>query len=136
MAERKTQESGAGVEGFLASVEDARKQADARTLAAVLTEVSGAPAVMWGASIVGFGQQTQVLSNGKTQPWLRVGFSPRKAALVLYLPSEFPRRTELLGRLGRHTTGVGCVNVKRLADIDEGVLRELVRAALDSQDVG
>lgn len=134
MAERKTQETGLAVEAFLASVVDPRKQADARALSAVLAEVTGETPVMWGPSIVGFGRQTQTLANGRTQPWLRVGFSPRKAALVLYLPSAFPGRTELLGRLGKHTTGVGCVNVERMADIDEGVLRELVRAALGSRD--
>jgi hypothetical protein len=121
MAEPKTRKTGASVAAFLDAVENETRRADARAVAKLLREVTGKAPAMWGPSIVGYGAYRS--ASGE---WPIVGFSPRKANLVLYIATEFPGRAALLGRLGKHRTGVSCVYVNRLADLDMGVLRELV----------
>lgn len=126
MAEAKTQPTAASVEAFLAALPDARRRDDARAVCRLLQEVTGEPATMWGTAIVGFGRCRMRYDSGREVDAMLVGFSPRKAALVLYVPTGFEARDALLARLGRHSTGVGCVNVKKLEDIDMDVLRELL----------
>jgi Domain of unknown function (DU1801) len=96
----------------------------------MLARVSGEPAVMWGPAIVGFGRYRYRYESGREGEACRVGFSPRKAAFTFYLTTGFAMRPDLLDRLGKHTTGKGCLYVKALTDIDQGVLEELVRASL------
>jgi hypothetical protein len=117
----------ASVDDFLAAVPDERRRADAQRLCAILREVTGAPAVMWGQSIVGFGSYRYTYESGRTGDWPLVGFSPRKQHLVVYLVGGFEERhASVLARLGRHKTGKGCLYLKRLDDVDEGALRELI----------
>ncbi|WP_253866310.1 DUF1801 domain-containing protein [Micromonospora sp. WMMD754] len=112
----------ASVDDFLAAVADERRRADALRLCAILRDVTGEPPVMWGPSIVGFGSY-----HGPTGAWPLAGFSPRKQQLVLYLVGGYEERyPTLLARLGPHRTGKGCLYLKRLDDVDEGTLRELV----------
>lgn len=122
----KTRPTDASVDDFLAASPAARRE-DAETIRALLAEVAGAPAVMWGPSIVGFG--AYLTGGPKPMDWPLLGFSPRKTELVLYFASSFPERETLLARLGRHRASVGCVYVKRLADIDLTVLRALAEAS-------
>ena len=124
----QTVETDASVDDFLDGVADDRR-ADARALAALMTRATGEPPAMWGPAIVGFGGYHYRYESGREGDACRVGFSPRKAALTLYLGTGHPLRDDLLARLGRHTTGKGCVYVKRLADIDLAVLEELVAAS-------
>jgi hypothetical protein len=124
----KTQANDAAVEAFL---ESAPRAEDAKALAAMMAEISGEPAVMWGPSIVGFDRYHYTYDSGRSGEMCRIGFSPRKAALTLYLASETPEREALLARLGKHTTGTACVYIKRLADVDAAVLRELIAASLE-----
>lgn len=123
----RTQATDAAVDAFL---DAAPRSADARALAELMAEVSGEPAVMWGPSIVGFGRYRYTYDSGRNGEMCRIGFSPRKAALTLYLASAAPERPDLLARLGRHATGKSCVYIKALADVDMNVLRDLIAASL------
>jgi len=133
MSEPKTQPTGASVEDFLASVEPARRREDAIAVCALMREVTGEAPVMWGPSIVGFGRYTYLNTTNKPADWPRMGFSPRKAALTLYLAST-PETEAMLARLGPHTTSVACLYIKRLDQVDMGVLRELCVASRDEMN--
>lgn len=130
MSEPKTKPTDASVEDFLATVEPARRREEGRTLCALMQAVSGEAPVMWGSSIVGFGRYANVTANGKSADWPRMGFSPRKAALTLYLAST-PQTEAMLARLGPHTTSTACLYIKRLDQADMGVLRDLCVASWD-----
>ncbi|MGR6318277.1 DUF1801 domain-containing protein [Micromonospora soli] len=117
----------ASVDDFLAAVPDERRRADAERLCAMLRDSTGEPPVMWGPSIVGFGSYRYTYQSGRTGDWPLVGFSPRKQQLVIYLVGGFEERyASVLARLGPHKTGKGCLYLKRLDDVDESSLRELV----------
>jgi uncharacterized protein DUF1801 len=114
-------------ERFIAAVPSDARRADAEKLAGLLTEWTGEPAVMWGASIVGFGTYRYRYESGHEGTGPLVGFSPRKASLVVYLVGGYEDRYEkLLEQLGPHTSGKGCLYLKRLDDVDLDVLRELI----------
>ena len=125
MSELKTQPTDASVEDFLAAAEPARRREEGRILCALMQEVTGETPTMWGPSIVGFGRYTYVNSTKKPADWPRMGFSPRKAALTLYIMPGFQAQADLLERLGPHTTSVSCLYIKRLDRIDMGALRAL-----------
>ncbi|RDE09327.1 DUF1801 domain-containing protein [Pelagibacterium lacus] len=91
---------------------------------------TGSKPVLWGSSIIGFGAYTYTNSANKSADWPLVGFSPRKANLTLYIVPGFRRHAELMQRLGKHTTGKSCLYIKRLSDIDPGVLEDLVTASV------
>lgn len=131
MGERKTRPTGASVDDFLAAA-PANRRDDARTLVRIMEEVTGEPPVMWGPSIVGFGAYRYTYESGRTGDWPVVGFSPRKASLVLYVGRGFDGVDDLLARLGRHEVSKGCLYVKRLSDLDAGVLRELITRGVAS----
>ncbi len=130
MAELKTKKNDASVGEFLAGV-DAARQADCAKIVEIMSRVTGEPATMWGASIVGFGQYTYKYASGRQGDWMAAGFSPRKANLTLYIMSGFSGYDDLMAKLGKHSTGKSCLYVKRLADIDLIVLEQLVRASVD-----
>jgi hypothetical protein len=123
--EPKTKVTGVDPATFIAG---SAKPADGAALAKLMAEVSGEPAKMWGPTIVGYGRRTYELAGGRTGEMLAIGFSPRKNALVLYL-RHAEGWDERLARLGKHSTGKGCLYINKLADVDQGVLAELVRAA-------
>ena len=130
MAENKTQKTDASVDEYLAGIPGGRGD-DARALNDLLTEVTGLEPAMWGPSIVGYGDRHLKYESGRELDWFDVGFAARKQALTLYLNSGFEGYGDLLGRLGPHSTGVGCLYVKRLADVDSGVLAELLRRSVE-----
>ena len=125
MAEPKTRPTDVPVADFIAAVDNPRRRADAEVMQALLTEVTGEAPVMWGPSIIGYGSY-----RGPTGDWPRIGFSPRKAQLVLYVMGDFDAREALIARLGKVSTKGGCLYINRLDAVDEGVLRELVTASL------
>ena len=129
-AEIKTRETEASAEDFLNGVEDEKVRADCRKIARLMTVATGAPPKMWGANIVGFGKQQMKYASGKELDWMIVGFSPRKANLTLYLSSGEKWNDELLSKLGKHKTGMGCLYFKRLSDVDEGVLKKLIEESV------
>jgi upstream activation factor subunit UAF30 len=132
MAELKTKENDANVSSFLASIEDEPRRKDAEAIAAMMTSVTRLPARMWGTSIVGYGSQHYKYPTGREGDWLRTGFSPRKGSLTVYINSGFARHPELMAKLGTYTTGVSCLYIKRLADVDQKVLRQLVAQSLET----
>lgn len=125
MAERKTHQTEASVEAFIASVKNATRREDARVITKMMAAVSREPAKMWGPSIVGFGKHQYALANGKTAQICKIGFSPRAQSLVFYL-ADFSGKSKLLASLGKHRHGVGCLYVNRLTDIDLKVLRSII----------
>ena len=141
MAARKgpvTRPTGAAVEGFLAGVPDERRREDARRLCAMMREITGEPPAMWGTSIVGFGAYHYRYASGHEGDAPLAGFSPRSQHLVIYLASEFGDRYQaVLARLGPHKTGKGCLYLKRLGDVDQDALRELIdRSVRVHQGIG
>ena len=125
MSGNKTQPTNASVDAFLASVADAQMQADCRAVAAMIAEVTGSEPKLWGASIVGFGSYHYRYASGREGDFMLAGFAPRKRALTLYIMAGFAEYGPLLARLGKYTNGKSCLYVKRLADVDQDVLREL-----------
>jgi len=117
----------ASVQEFLAGVPDQQRREDAQRLSAIMQEITGEPPVMWGSSIVGFGAYHYRYASGHEgdAPW--AGFSPRRQHLVVYLVAEFgTRHRSVLARLGPHSTGKGCLYLKRLDAVDQDALRELI----------
>ena len=127
--ENKTKPTDVPVDAFLSTIEPADRRDDARSVCAVMARVSGEEPVMWGGAIVGFGSHHYRYARGREGDICRIGFSPRKKATVLYLTCDLDRLQALLERLGRHQRGVGCLYLKRLADVDAAVLEELVATA-------
>lgn len=133
MAETKTRPHSGDVDAFLARVEGPDKQADSRVLVEMMQDVSGAPPVLWG-TMIGFGQYHYKYDSGHEGDAFRIGFSPRKGefslyVLVAYAGAAQAQEDALLARLGKHRRGKSCLYVRKLADIDLAVLRELVEAA-------
>lgn len=130
MAELKTKPTEISVNAFLETVEPDIRQRDARALIQLFRRVTGWEPQMWGPSIIGFGRYRYFYESGHSGEMCATGFSPRKAELVLYVLGEQQGTAELLLRLGKHRHGKSCLYLKRLADIDEAVLEEIIRAGL------
>lgn len=126
MAELKTQRNKGDVEAFLNDVADERKRRDSFKILDLMKDVTESEPEMWGDSIVGFGSYHYKYASGREGDWFLAGFSPRKQDLTLYIMSGFEGYEQLLGKLGKHKTGKSCLYIKKLEDIDLGVLRELV----------
>lgn len=120
MAEPKTQRTKASVAGFIAAVESDARRKDARVVDKMMREITGEKPAMWGPTIIGYGEY-----DIPTGAWPRAGFSPRKANLVVYLVPAC-KDAALLRKLGKHKTGVSCLYINKLADVDEKILRELI----------
>jgi hypothetical protein len=130
MPELKTRPTTESVTGFIERQPDEQTRADCLTLVALMEEVTGEKAVMWGSSIIGFGTYPLVYANGSGAEWPVAGFSPRKKDLTIYLLDVFERHPELMKMLGRYRTGKVCLYIRRLADVDMKVLKELVVASV------
>lgn len=129
MADVQTGPTDGDVDAFLATVQPSVRRTDGEALRALMHEVTGEPAVLWGPSMIGFGHHHYRYESGHEGDTFAVGFSPRKARHSLYGLMNAPRSEDLLERLGKHRRGAGCVYVTRLADVDLDVLRELVALA-------
>ena len=134
MAENKTQKTDANVTDFLNSIPDEKKRQDSFALLELMRQVTGLEPRMWGASIIGFGDAHYQYASGREGDWFRVGFSPRKQNLALYIMDGFPKYQELLAKLGRHKTGVSCLYLNKLADIDLAVLREMITQSVGRKE--
>lgn len=126
----KTLQTDASVETFLAMVEPAEKRADARAVCRLMAKVSGQPAKMWGPAIVGFGSYHYRYDSGREGDAPRVGFSPRKAALTLYIMSGH-QDAALMARLGKYKTGKACLYLNKLSDVDQDALEQVIAGCLD-----
>jgi hypothetical protein len=130
MAELKTRPTGEPVQAFLDGIEDEKKRQDSYALLALMREVTGEEPVMWGDSIVGFGRYHYRYASGREGDWFLAGFSPRKQNLTLYIMAGFDEYDDLLEDLGKFKTGKACLYIKRMEDVDTGVLKELVRQSV------
>jgi Domain of unknown function (DU1801) len=130
MAQAKTQATSASVEAYLTSRASPEQLADCKALTALLERVTKQSATMWGPSIVGFGSYRYPLASGKTGESCATGFAVRGKGLVLYLAAESTDQPALLSHLGPHKMGKACLYFKRLADLDQKVLEQLVRGSL------
>ena len=126
MSQLKTQKTDASVTDFLNAVEHPKRREDGFAILELMREVTGEEPSMWGTSIVGFGTYRHRYASGREGEWMQVGFSPRKRYLTLYIMSGFEEYDDLLKKLGKHTTGKSCLYIKKLEDVDQDVLRELV----------
>ena len=126
MAELKTKATKASVGGFLRRLPPDRRK-DAEAILAIMQAATKEMPVMWGTTIVGFGKIRYRYASGREGDWFKAGFSPRKDAFTLYLWGGFGPHAELLERLGKFKTGGGCLYVKKLDDVDQSVLKQLVR---------
>jgi hypothetical protein len=130
VAELKTQPTNEDARTFVASIPDEGRRADARMVCDMLARVTGEPPAMWGKAIVGFGRRHLRYDSGRELDWMEIGFSPRKANTAIYLSGGFDTYADLLARLGRHTTGGGCLYLRRVGDVDPAVLEELLSRAV------
>ena len=128
-AEIKTKETDASVEDFLNGLTDEQGE-DARKIIGMMMNLTGDKPKMWGTAIIGFGNRVYTSpATGREVDWMKIGFSPRKGNLSLYVLNGAPKQVELLEKLGKHKTGKGCLYVKRLADVDEKILEKIIAAA-------
>lgn len=133
MAENKTQKTKASVSQFINAIDDDARRKDCKTLVAMMTKATKSKPAMWGSAIIGFGDHEYVGARGRSVPWFKVGFSPRKAALSLYLMGG--KDATLLSKLGKSSTSgtkmaAGCLYIKRLDDVNESVLQKLIETSV------
>jgi len=136
MAELKTKPTATDPLDFLNTIADEQTRADCLAILQMMEEATGAEPRMWGQAIVGFGHYHYKYASGREGDWFLVGFSPRKQNLSLYIMSGFDRYAELLEKLGKYKTGVSCLYIRRLADINPDVLRELVEESVKKLTAG
>jgi hypothetical protein len=128
VAELKTKANKASVAQFINAIEDDQKRKDCKTLLSMMTKATKTKPVMWGSSIVGFGDHDYYGASGKPTKWFEVGFSPRKAALSLYLLGG--KDAKLLAKLGPNSMGAGCLYIKRLEDVHQPTLQKLIETSV------
>ena len=134
MTELKTKETDASVAEFIAATAHDGRREDAIEVLDLMERVSGHPARMWGPSIIGFGSYHYRYESGREGDMCRIGFSPRKTSLVLYIMPGFSGEAEVLAKLGKHKTGASCLYINRLKDVDMTVLEDMVKRALAYMD--
>ncbi len=127
MAEMKTKQTEASVEDFLNLIEDNQKREDCFEIVKMMKQVTKKEPKMWGPSIIGFGSYHYKYESGREGDSLQIGFSPRKQNITLYILLGANHENPLLQKLGKHSTGKGCLYIKRLADVDKKVLQELIK---------
>lgn len=129
MAENKTRATDAGVTAHLAGIEDAARREDCAELVKLMSKATKQRPKMWGGNIVGFGSYHYKYESGREGDACATGFSSRKGDITIYLAPEFAGRDELLANLGKHKVGKGCLYIRRLSDVDTGILEQLIAAS-------
>src|SRR5688572_17365050 len=129
-AEVKTKVNDASVTEFLNSVADEQKRNDCFEILKMMKQITKEEPKMWGSSMVGFGSYHYKGKSGREGDWMLTGFSPRKQNLTLYLMGGFDEQKDLLKKLGKYKTSVGCLYIKKLDDVDKKVLKELVAGSV------
>jgi hypothetical protein len=130
VAELKTKKTGASVSEFINAIEDDARRKDCKAIAALMQKATKSKPAMWGTSIVGFGKFEYVDKARQTHQWFQCGFSPRKAALTLYLMGGYPKDAASLKKLGKVKTGGGCLYIKSLEDVNVPSLRATIADSL------
>ena len=126
MADNKTTKTGASVTEFLRSIENPQMRADAKKVASIMRRVTGKRAKMWGSSIVGYGTYHYKYASGREGDFMVTGYSPRKKALTVYVMPGFSKFAPLMKKLGKYKTGKSCLYIKRLSEVNEDVLEQLI----------
>lgn len=130
MAEIKTKQTSASVEEFINTVKDEQKRKDSFVILEMMKKASGEEPKMWGSSLIGFGNVRYKSPNtGREVDWFLLGFSPRKANLSLHLVLDIQKHAAALKKLGKYKTGVGCLYINKLSDVDLDILKGLIAAA-------
>ena len=132
MAEPKTQKTDASVEAFLESIPNEQTRADCFEIVKMMKQVTKTEPAMWGSSIVGFGEYMLTYANGNQLPWPLAAFSPRKQYITIYINPDSENYESLQKKLGKHSTSKVCLYIKKLADVDRKILKEII---LDSVKV-
>ena len=132
MSELKTKQTNGSVEKFLGSIADEKKRNDCYKLVKLMKQITGHAAKMWGTSIVGFGSFHYKYDSGREGDSSLVGFSPRKGSITLYLLGGFHRHQDLMKKLGKHKTGVGCLYINTLEDVDLDILQEVIKVSIEA----
>lgn len=132
MAELKTKPTDADVEAFLSGIEEEGQREECRAVVALLKEATGEEPTMWGGTIIGFGRYHYVYDSGREGEWFLTGVSPRRQSLTVYIMDGFERHEDLMEALGSYRTGKSCLYIKKLEDVDAGVLAELVRRSVEN----
>lgn len=131
MSENKTKPTVDSVDDYIQSIEHPTRRADAIRLDEIFREVTGFEPQMWGPTMVGYGRYDYTYDSGHSGSSLATGFAPRKANQVVYILPGYTDFGDILDRLGKWKKGKSCLYINKLADIDEAVLAELIRAGLD-----
>ncbi len=132
--EIKTKATDASVEGFLNGLKDEQQRKDSIQLVNLMEKVSGEKAKMWGTSLIGFGNKRyKSPKTDREVDWFKIGFSPRKANLSLHLVLDLQTHADALKKLGKHKTGVGCLYINKIDDIDLDVLKDLIETAIKNK---
>ena len=132
MAKIKTKPTSANVEDFINKVKDEQKRKDSFVLLEMMKKATGEEPVLWSSSVIGFGNKKyKSPTTGREVDWLRIGFSPRKANLSLYVSVDIKEHAGALKKLGKHKTGVGCLYINKLEEVDLKVLKGIIDASLD-----
>lgn len=126
MPENKTKPDDADPIEYLSQVEPEKKREDAFAIMTMMQEITGEPPVMWG-TMIGFGKYHYQYDSGREGDMFLTGFAPRKQNLTLYIMAGFDEYDDLMSKLGKYKTGKSCLYIKKLADVDEAVLRELIQ---------
>jgi len=132
VAELKTKKTDQSVEKFLDAVPDETKKRDSYKILTMMKEISRKEPKMWGSSMVGFGDFRYKYASGREGDWFQIGFSPRKQNLTLYLTCNINQFQSDLEKLGKYKTGVGCLYIKSLEEIDLKVLKAIIRKSVKS----
>lgn len=135
MAENKTRPNEGSVADFLEQVEEPRRKEECWTLLGMMERITGELPRMWGDSIIGFGTYHYRYASGREGDWFRVGFSPRKQSLTIYVMGYLDSYSGLLEGLGKFRKGKGCLYVNSLEDIDMSVLESLIRSSVSTADL-
>jgi len=132
LAQIKTKETSASVEDFINSVKDEVKRKDSFIILKMMQKASKEIPKMWGSSIIGFGNKIyKSPATEREVEWFEIGFSPRKASLTLYISMNIKQHSAELKKLGKHKTGVGCLYINKLDDVDVKVLEKLINTAAE-----
>ena len=126
MAELKTRKTNASVTAYLNAIEDERRRADCKAIAKMMRAATGNRARMWGGSIVGYGSYDYKYASGHEGTWPICGFSPRAQNISIYIMPGFSRFRKLMNKLGKYKTGKSCLYIKKLQDVDQKVLKDLI----------
>ena len=126
LAEVKTKENDASVQEFINVIADEQKKKDCEIILKMMETASKEKPKMWGSSLIGFGKLiVKSPASGREVEWFKIGFSPRKANISLYV--DIKNHTEALKKLGKHKTGAGCLYINKLADVDLKILESIIK---------